>query len=120
GMSSWTGQRGLWVEMEGHGREEGIAELDTSRTVGWFTSQYPLYVHLEHSTELGSVLKAVKEQVRAVPQHGIGYGLLRYVCQDQEVQQQVQTVPQPQIGLNYLDQSDQAAASFSELFAAAA
>src|SRR5581483_1174646 len=78
------------------------------------------YVHLGSSTELGSVLKAVKEQVRAVPQHGIGYGLLRYVCQDQEVQQQVQTVPQPQIGLNYLGQSDQAAASFSELFAAAA
>ncbi|WP_345530480.1 amino acid adenylation domain-containing protein [Actinoplanes utahensis] len=60
----------LVVELEGHGREEQVVPgADLSRTVGWFTTTYPVRV--------GGDLKQVKEQLRAVPDNGIGYGLLR-------------------------------------------
>ncbi|WP_165956545.1 non-ribosomal peptide synthetase [Kribbella antibiotica] len=63
------------ADVEGHGRD---GELDLSGTVGWFTSLYP--VRLDPGTgDAATALKQVKEQLRAIPDHGIGYGLLRYL-----------------------------------------
>lgn len=72
----------LSVELEGHGRDALPAPfgdgLDIERSVGWFTSLYP--VRLSPGTgDLGSAIKAVKEQLRQVPNKGIGYGALRYL-----------------------------------------
>ncbi|MEG0969376.1 MAG: condensation domain-containing protein, partial [Pseudomonas sp.] len=61
----------------GHGREDLFADLDLSRTVGWFTSLFP--VQLTPSADLGDSIKAIKEQLRAVPDKGLGYGLLRHL-----------------------------------------
>jgi amino acid adenylation domain-containing protein/non-ribosomal peptide synthase protein (TIGR01720 family) len=79
-FARWTGSRLLQLDMEGHGREEFADDLDVSRTVGWFTSIYPLLLDLGEVHGYGPVLKAVKEQVRAVPNRGLGYGLLRYLA----------------------------------------
>ncbi|MES1244271.1 MAG: amino acid adenylation domain-containing protein [Acidobacteriota bacterium] len=83
----------LRVELEGHGRE--LDGVDLSRTVGWFTSVYP--VRLEVDTEdPGEALRSVKEHLRAIPRRGIGWGLLRL------------SSTRPEIGFNYLGQLDQA------------
>ena len=40
---------------------------------------------LEVSGEVGDALRAVKEQLRAIPNGGIGYGLLRYLSNDADL-----------------------------------
>lgn len=81
----WSRQPSLHVDVEGHGREQLLGDLDTSRTVGWFTAIYPVRLHGGDTAELwrpGEALKSVKEQLRAIPQRGVGYGLLRYLTTD--------------------------------------
>ncbi len=118
-MTRWTGSRRLLLDLEGHGREDILDDVDLSRTVGWFTTLYPVALDLEKTGEPGEVLKAIKEQLRRVPQRGIGYSLLRYGCQDEQVARQMQALPCPEVSFNYLGQFDQAF-SGSSLFRLAA
>jgi amino acid adenylation domain-containing protein/non-ribosomal peptide synthase protein (TIGR01720 family) len=67
------------VEMEGHGREELNDTLDISETLGWFTSLYPLVLDTVHDADLATTIKQIKEQYRAVPHQGIGFGILKYI-----------------------------------------
>ncbi|MEV5242005.1 amino acid adenylation domain-containing protein [Streptomyces cinnamoneus] len=102
-------------DLEGHGREEIIDGLDVSRTVGWFTSMYPVRldpgIHESDWPEirsggpaLGRALKEVKEQLRAIPDNGIGFGLLRYL--HPEAGATLSALPRPQISFNYLGRID--------------
>jgi len=92
------------IEQEGHGREEIIDEVDISRTVGWFTSKYPVLIDLSHSDDLGRSIVEVKEHLRKVPYNGIGYGLLKYLADSEK--SEVLNHPEPQISFNYLGQFD--------------
>jgi amino acid adenylation domain-containing protein/non-ribosomal peptide synthase protein (TIGR01720 family) len=74
----WTGSRSMVIDLEGHGRESLFDDVDVSRTVGWFTTIFPVRLELPAREDPGSALKAIKEQLRRIPQGGIGYGLLRY------------------------------------------
>ncbi|TQF01225.1 amino acid adenylation domain-containing protein [Kitasatospora acidiphila] len=95
------------VELEGHGREElSSRATDLSRTVGWFTTTYP--VRLDPGTgHPGQAIKAVKEQLRSVPDHGLGYGLLRHLGSTSR--EQLGNLPIPQLTFNYLGRLDTAA-----------
>ncbi|MFB9840560.1 condensation domain-containing protein, partial [Actinoallomurus acaciae] len=87
------------VTLEGHGRDEDLVPgADLSRTVGWFTSEYPVALGLAPGTAPGDALKQVKERVRAVP--GIGYGLLRHL--DPGTAKVLADLPEPTIAFNYL------------------
>ncbi|MCP4658225.1 MAG: AMP-binding protein, partial [bacterium] len=101
-FGEWTGRPTLLVEMEGHGREELDEELDLSRTVGWFTSIFP--VLLERVDDPGGLLKGVKERLRAIPGGGVGYGLLRYL--NEETAQRLRDLPPAAVVFNYLGQLD--------------
>lgn len=103
------------VDLEGHGREAIANNIDLSRTVGWFTTIFPVLLTLEGISHPGEALKAVKEQLRNVPNRGIGYGVLRYLCQDATIITQMQTLPPAQVRFNYLGQFDQVM-SASSLF----
>ncbi|MEV4124030.1 amino acid adenylation domain-containing protein [Nocardia sp. NPDC049707] len=96
-VRSWRAKRGVDVaatriRLEGHGREENtVAGADLNRTVGWFTSMYPVVLDLSgidvdavwHKADAtASMLKTVKEQLLAVPDKGIGFGILRYLDTD--------------------------------------
>nr|WP_054815874.1 non-ribosomal peptide synthetase [Nocardia arizonensis] len=97
------------VKLEGHGREEEVVPgADLTRTVGWFTSIYPVALDLstvdaatvfDGGEATGDAVKAIKEQLLAVPDKGMGYGLLRYLNEDsaEEV-----AGPLGQISFNYL------------------
>ncbi|WP_433202477.1 amino acid adenylation domain-containing protein [Nocardia sp. CA-107356] len=91
-VSRWRGETAggtALIKLEGHGREEDVVPgADLSRTVGWFTSAYPVRLALAGADideafaggkALGDIVKSVKEQLLAVPDKGIGYGLLRYL-----------------------------------------
>ncbi|MFS0516455.1 amino acid adenylation domain-containing protein [Nostoc sp. UIC 10607] len=113
-----TGENSLLVEMEGHGREEIFDNINLSRTVGWFTTHFPLLLDLGEVAEPGTALKLIKEQLRSIPHRGIGYGLLRYLNEDSNITGQLAKLPQPQVKFNYLGQFDQVM-SESSLFAPA-
>jgi non-ribosomal peptide synthase protein (TIGR01720 family) len=101
----------LLVELEGHGREEipgtALEGADLSRSLGWFTSIFPVYFELQSAKGNAQLLHEISRQVHQVPNRGIGYGLLRYLCEDQYVRQTLSNIPQPDINFNYLGQFDQ-------------
>ena len=104
-FARWTGQSSVLVDIEGHGREE-IFDVDLSRTIGWFTAVFPLLLSIEGSDGPGEALKAVKEQVRPVPNGGIGYGVLRYLSDDAEIVSRLEQLPQAEVIFNHMGQFD--------------
>jgi amino acid adenylation domain-containing protein/non-ribosomal peptide synthase protein (TIGR01720 family)/FkbM family methyltransferase len=101
----WTGSAGLLVELESHGREELFAEVDVTRTVGWFTSAYPVWLKLSGGS-VGEELRAIQEQLGAVPGRGVGYGVARYLS-GVEGLELAAAAEQAQVCFNYLGQFDQ-------------
>jgi amino acid adenylation domain-containing protein/non-ribosomal peptide synthase protein (TIGR01720 family) len=102
-----TGSQQLLVDLEGHGREEVLSGLDLSQTVGWFTAIYPVLLEVEEDWKPGRALKQTKEQLRRVPNRGFGYGVLRYVCEDEKIRREFKELPHAEISFNYLGQFDQ-------------
>jgi amino acid adenylation domain-containing protein/non-ribosomal peptide synthase protein (TIGR01720 family) len=105
-FKQWTGENSLLIDLEGHGREEIFEDVDLSRTVGWFTTIFPVNLYVESDKDLGKALKLIKEQLRAIPNRGIGYGLLRYLSQDKEIAEQL-SKSKAEVIFNYLGQFDQ-------------
>ncbi|TSD75999.1 non-ribosomal peptide synthetase [Pseudomonas sp. KBS0710] len=103
-LCRWTGHASTLIQLEGHGRETLFDEIDLTRSVGWFTSAYPL--RLTPQAGQGDSIKAIKEQLRGVPHKGLGYGVLRYLADDQ-CKQAMAALPTAQITFNYLGQFDQ-------------
>ncbi|MEK7990931.1 MAG: amino acid adenylation domain-containing protein, partial [Thiotrichaceae bacterium] len=109
-LSEWTGQAAILLDLEAHGREsinDENDELDLSRTVGWFTSLYPVVLQISQTSDLGESIKSVKEQLRKIPNNGFDYAILRYLTQNSEIRQQLQDLPAAQISFNYLGQFGQ-------------
>ncbi|MHC1548040.1 amino acid adenylation domain-containing protein [Phyllobacterium sp. K27] len=104
-ISEWSGKDGVLIELEGHGREHVIDEVDLSRTVGWFTTQFPVW--LEAHADPREALIAAKERLRSIPDKGFRFGLLRHLADDR-IRADVAALPVPKIGFNYLGQFDQA------------
>ncbi|MCB1056355.1 MAG: AMP-binding protein, partial [Acidobacteria bacterium] len=96
---------GVRVDLEGHGREEIFDDVDLSRTVGWFTTMYPV-VLTAAGGDPGETLQAVKQQLRAVPAKGLGYGLLRHGAAEPETAEGL--AAPATLSFNYLGQLDQA------------
>lgn len=106
-FSMWTRSRSFLVDLENHGREDLFDDVDLSRTVGWFTCIFPLTLNLGEAAGPGEALKLIKEQIRGVPNGGIGYGLLRYLCDDAEVTEKFRALPQAEISFNYVGRSNE-------------
>ncbi|WP_137842610.1 non-ribosomal peptide synthetase [Bacillus sp. 2SH] len=98
-----TNQQTVSIHLEGHGREEMIEGIDSSRTVGWFTSIYPVHLNFQGTQTPIEGLKAVKEQLRRIPNRGVDYGILRYLNKGLLPFYQ----QKPSISFNYLGQFDQ-------------
>ncbi|HHM5060759.1 TPA: non-ribosomal peptide synthase/polyketide synthase [Pseudomonas aeruginosa] len=102
-IGRWTGQADTLFQLEGHGREELFEDIDLTRTVGWFTSLFPL--RLSPVAELGASIKRIKEQLRAIPHKGLGFGALRYLGSAED-RAALAALPSPRITFNYLGQFD--------------
>lgn len=102
----WTDAEFLLVDLEGHGREEFVEGMDTSRTVGWFTSIFPVLLNVPRGVvSPGDILKSVKEQVR-VPGQGFYYGILKYLSTAAEIRSKLDSMPPADVLFNYLGQTD--------------
>jgi amino acid adenylation domain-containing protein/non-ribosomal peptide synthase protein (TIGR01720 family) len=102
-ISEWSGRDEVVIGMEGHGREDRISGVDSTQTVGWFTSLYPVLLSLdEGNRSADAVIRHVKENLRRIPDKGIGYGVLKYLRTDSAL-----PVEDPwDISFNYLGQVD--------------
>ncbi|MET0594590.1 MAG: condensation domain-containing protein, partial [Polyangiaceae bacterium] len=99
----WAGGSAVSIELEGHGRETIDPAIDLSRTVGWFTAVFP--VALAVARDLGENILAIKECLRQVPRHGIGFGVLAQRGTP-EVRERLARRSRPRITFNYLGQTD--------------
>ncbi|MFE2179015.1 amino acid adenylation domain-containing protein [Streptomyces sp. NPDC059455] len=115
----WRRMRGVeessvLVRLEGHGREEDVVPgADLSRTVGWFTSMFPVRLDVSDVDDAfaagpaaGRAVKAVKEQLLRIPDKGLGYGLLRYLNEDTRAE--LANLPSGQIAFNYVGRYSEA------------
>ena len=102
-LASWTGKNTVRFDLEGHGREPLFDDIDLTRTVGWFTTIFPVQLDV-NTSDPGGALKAVKEQLRQVPNRGLTYGLLRYLTTDSQMNGRLSALPAPDVAFNYLGQ----------------
>ncbi|WP_231744927.1 condensation domain-containing protein, partial [Mycobacterium sp. IS-1590] len=115
-----SGAAPVGIDVEGHGRADELADdVDLSRTVGWFTTKYPVSLTvgglswarvIAGDPALGSLIKSAKEDLRAMPD-GLTYGVLRYLNSDVDLDG-----PDPRIGFNYLGRLGAAAGELSDEF----
>ncbi|ROR25863.1 surfactin family lipopeptide synthetase A [Mobilisporobacter senegalensis] len=97
-IKRWRNSKYLTIEMEGHGREAIDREIAIDRTVGWFTSVYPVILETKDTVE--ESIFETKKTLRQVPNHGIGYGVLRYLGEQKGLETRAA------ITFNYLGELD--------------
>jgi len=105
-LHRWTKAATLRIDLEGHGREHVSDAIDVSRTVGWFTSLYPIALRIDAAGDAPSTLASVGEQLRRIPDRGFSYGLLRYASADPSVRDALAAAPASPVLFNYLGQFD--------------
>ncbi|MEQ8170430.1 MAG: amino acid adenylation domain-containing protein, partial [Candidatus Eremiobacterota bacterium] len=93
----------LLINLEGHGREETIGEVELSRTAGWFTTIFPVHLKSPSLTDYGIIIKSVKEILRKIPDRGLSYGVLRYLSDNKEELKELEC---KRVAFNYLGQID--------------
>lgn len=106
-FSEWTGNRALWVDLIGHGREAIIEDVDLSRTVGWFTTLCPVFLDINQADSLEDELNLVQKELQSIPNQGISYGLLRFLHGNSKFAEKMKNI-QAEVSFNYLGQFDQA------------
>ena len=95
-ICSWAGVEEFAFLMEKHGRTADVLTVDVSNTVGWFTSIFPVKMNYKPEEDLGEQIKYVKEQLRKIPNNGIGFGVLKYLSGEKQMPQY------PPLVFNYL------------------
>ncbi|MER6800382.1 condensation domain-containing protein, partial [Amycolatopsis mediterranei] len=107
-LARWTGRPDVSIALEGHGREDILDGVDLNRTVGWFTTLFPVALSVEDTgtPDWRTLVKSVRKQLRAMPGNGFGYGALRHLGDPDVRKQLAETGPQPEISFNYLGQWD--------------
>jgi amino acid adenylation domain-containing protein/non-ribosomal peptide synthase protein (TIGR01720 family) len=101
-LARWTGQSSVCFDLEGHGREPLFDDVNLSRTVGWFTSIFPVRLTVSDG-DVASDLASVKEQLRTIPNRGVGFGILAHLSDD-ATRARLAALPRRELTFNYLGQ----------------
>jgi amino acid adenylation domain-containing protein/non-ribosomal peptide synthase protein (TIGR01720 family) len=103
-IAKWTGCEGVLFDLEGHGREPLFDDVDLSRTVGWFTSIFPVHLRIDHRQDAHGGVQSIREQLGKIPRRGIGFGILRYLSSELTVRDRLAALPTREISFNYMGQ----------------
>ncbi|HJV64064.1 MAG TPA: condensation domain-containing protein [Albitalea sp.] len=108
GFHAWSGSQALLLDLEGHGREALADTVDLGRSIGWFTSIYPVLLQAGAVDDPAQLIKQVKQGLREVPAKGAGFGALRYLADaDDPTRQVLAALPPSPVLFTYLGQLDQ-------------
>lgn len=113
-FSKWTNHNNVVIGLEGHGREELFTDIDLTETLGWFTSLYPVLLENVESDIEATIVQA-KENLKAIPNKGIGYGVLRYLSLDDNTRESLSKNIE-QVVFNYLGQANQGSSESASIF----
>jgi non-ribosomal peptide synthase protein (TIGR01720 family) len=116
-VTAWSGDGGLLVDVEGHGRDSLSEELDLTRTVGWIACIYPAWLAVSANEAALATLERVARTLREVPGRGVGYGLLRYLDSENDVARRLREAAQAEVCFNYAGQFDPTPLAASEVAA---
>ncbi len=105
-IQEWAHIDRVLINLEGHGREGIIEGIDITRTVGWFTTQFPVVLDMRMGNDLSYSIRTAKETLRRIPNKGIGYGIIRYLV-PAEKKPGFSFGQEPEISFNYLGQVGQ-------------
>lgn len=103
-LNRWTGQNSARITLEGHGREELFEDIDISRTVGWFTSGFPVVLTKAPSNNHIDNILHTKNLLQSIPNKGVGFGILSFLHPDQAIRQSLHGGHDAQLSFNYLGQ----------------
>lgn len=103
-VKEWSGISKIKINLERHGRNSFDSKIDMSRTVGWFTSMFPVLLNIE-DTNISEIIVSVKEQIRTIPNNGIGYNILKYMPTGSN-NEKYRNKLKPEISFNFLGQID--------------
>jgi non-ribosomal peptide synthase protein (TIGR01720 family) len=112
-LRSLLGDGLLLVDLEGHGREP-VTDIDLSRTVGWFTTIFPVWLGPVGGGDPALDIKQVKEQLRSVPNRGLDFGVLRYLGEEASLRERLRALPAAELRFNYLGRLDGAASGAAQ------
>ncbi|MCP5051332.1 MAG: amino acid adenylation domain-containing protein, partial [bacterium] len=98
-LRQWRGMEKVRVNLEGHGREDIIDDVDIGRTIGWFTTQFPVLLETSPEKDIAYHIQNIKETLHGIPNKGIGFGILKYLSKHKE---ELASYEPPDIGFNYL------------------
>lgn len=104
-LARFSGTGLVLLDLEGHGREDLFADVNLSRTVGWFTAVYPVLFDVRAAVSPGEIVRAVRDTLRTVPGRGVGYGLLRYLGPEETAERLRRQAP-AEVVFNYRGQAD--------------
>ena len=100
-LADWVGRDSIHIDMEGHGREADLGGVPLDRSVGWFTSFFPVTIRCDAQRDISRMIKSTKEQFRELPHQGFDYGVLRYLSRDASVNHRFDTHPKANVLFNY-------------------
>ncbi|WP_143329076.1 non-ribosomal peptide synthetase, partial [Clostridium puniceum] len=100
-VKEWCGNEKVLINLEGHGREDIIEDVLIDRTIGWFTIMYPVVLDMTNTDDISYSIKYIKETLRRIPNKGIGYGILKYLTNN-EIKDKITFKLEPEIIFNYL------------------
>lgn len=103
-LGDFSESTNVLINLEGHGREDVFENIDLSRTVGWFTSSYPVVLGVRES-DVSYHIRQTKEILRKIPDKGLGYGVLKYLNKSGRASSDVFSI-EPEVCFNYLGQFD--------------
>jgi amino acid adenylation domain-containing protein/non-ribosomal peptide synthase protein (TIGR01720 family) len=105
-VTRWSGSESAFICLRGSARDATARELDSSRTIGSFTTRIPICLEMRGAGDPERALKRVKEHLRRMPSEGISFGLLRYLSLDSQLRAMMRAIPSPGLSFNYLDRYD--------------
>ncbi|MBX3301079.1 MAG: amino acid adenylation domain-containing protein [Nitrospira sp.] len=100
-LARWNNDSVVLIDVEGQGREDICSGINLSRTIGWFTSMFPVAVQIPRDATPLEALTRLQEELQRLPRKGCGYGLLRYLNSDHDVRKRLELLPSPQVRFKY-------------------
>lgn len=105
-LARWSGDDGVQILLEGHGREEIAADIDLSRSIGWFTCLYPMIFAARRDRPFCETLESVRERMERLPNGGLGHGALLEFSPDAALQRALANGAVPEVNFDYLGRFD--------------